>query len=41
MTSGNAPPVVATTGTSQLMASMAGSEKPSYRLGTIATSASP
>ena len=32
-TSGSAPPVVATTGTPQLIASMAGSENPSYRDG--------
>ena len=39
-TSGRAPPVVATRGTAQAMASTAGREKPSYREGTTATSAS-
>src|SRR5581483_12027859 len=39
-TSGRAPPVVATRGAPQAMASMAGSEKPSYSEGTTATDAS-
>ena len=39
-TSGSAPPVVATTGTPHAIASIAGSEKPSYSDGTTATSAS-
>ena len=39
-TSGNAPPVVVTSGAPHAMASMAGSEKPSYRLGTTTIVAS-
>ena len=39
-TSGSAPPVVATSGTPHAMASMAGSENPSYSDGTTATCAS-
>ena len=40
-TSGRAPPVVATSGVPQAMASMAGSENPSYSDGTTASSAWP
>ena len=39
-TSGSAPPVVATSGTAQAIASIAGSENPSYSEGTTAISAS-
>ena len=38
VTSGSAPPVVVTSGAAQLIASMAGSEKPSYSDGTTASS---
>ena len=40
VTSGRAPPVVATSGTPHDIASTAGSEKPSYSDGTTASSAS-